>query len=147
MGQTTGTQHALLDWGDWILMKSPWLAVLPLVCPDMSSFLEAKTMKALNRQLNYLVKPTITMSTNTAPWILRLRNMPSGASHWALDIMPKCQRATVVISLSIRIEDFRKPVKNRNSSFLQDYIAPAVPLPTLRRSLLDFFPLTFPVMH
>lgn len=33
---------------------------------------------------------------------------------WALAIMLKCQRATVVISLSIRIEDSRKPVGNKN---------------------------------
>lgn len=39
---------------------------------------------------------------------------------WALAIKPECQRATVVISLSIRIEDSRKPVGNKNLSFLQD---------------------------
>lgn len=56
MGHATGTQHALLDWGDRILMRSPWLAVLPLVCPDMSLFLEAKTVTGSKQTAKLLVE-------------------------------------------------------------------------------------------
>ena len=97
-------------------MRPPWLAVLPLLCPDMSLFLEANNMtgsigttKSIGKRYNHY-DPT------TAPGKRCLRNTPPGTSSWTLPIMPKGQGASVAICLSRFKDVSRKLVGSKNLS-------------------------------